>query len=537
MFRGTRLIKKRMDSASTTPFRNYGFDKKIPGALTKSRILESSSTPIISPSYPRGPYVFKNREYFIVAYETDPEALKKVVPRPLKPASNVVLYEWIKMPDSTGFGDYQESGTVIPCLLDGKPINYTAQMFLDCEPPIAAGREIWGFPKKYAEPEFKVVRDTIVGKLVYSGQTSALGTMSYKYKEINPDYAIASLTNPSCNLKLIPDVNFEPKIAQLIGYKLKDVKLKGAWEGPARLNLIPHATSPTADLPIRKVLGGKHYLADITLPYGEVLYDYIKNKDSHVDDPDPNVLSEKKILESGIMPLMSPSYNKGPILLGERTHFSIIYHSDPDLIREYVPDNVFVNDKGTLIAQWTSTSGNQGLGNYNKMDWMVPVSDRNGQQFLFQLASFLDSSSPITLGREVYGQPQKYGHPKIEVIRDTLNATLQYSGMHVATATMPFKQRELALDKAYSFLMTPRLVLKFIPNVEGNADIAQLVSIRNRQVNISSAYEGSGRLYIQDHANAPLGDLPTHDIGGAYHIVCSEELVHGKVEFDYLKGK
>lgn len=35
------------------------------------------------------------------------------------------------MPDSTGFGDYAESGTVIPCTFEGKEINYTLQMYLD----------------------------------------------------------------------------------------------------------------------------------------------------------------------------------------------------------------------------------------------------------------------------------------------------------------------------------------------------------------------------------------------------------------------
>ena len=80
-------------------------------------------------SYPRGPYHFKNREYFIVAYESDPEIIRRHVPRPLQPASNVVLYEWIKMPDSTGFGDYEETGTVIPCLLDGKEVLATVHEF------------------------------------------------------------------------------------------------------------------------------------------------------------------------------------------------------------------------------------------------------------------------------------------------------------------------------------------------------------------------------------------------------------------------
>ncbi|MGH8645030.1 MAG: acetoacetate decarboxylase [Gammaproteobacteria bacterium] len=102
-----------------------------------------ASMPIATPSYPRGSYRFIDREYFIVAYQSDPEAIREPVPEPLKPdARNTVLYEFIRMPDSSGFGDYTESGTVIPCVFRGQPINFTAQMYLDGEPPIAGGREI-----------------------------------------------------------------------------------------------------------------------------------------------------------------------------------------------------------------------------------------------------------------------------------------------------------------------------------------------------------------------------------------------------------
>ena len=70
-----------------------------------------------------------------------------MVPEPLEPdGSGTVVYEWIDMPDSSGFGAYQESGIVIPCLLDGKPVNYTAMMFLDIEPPITAGARSGAFP-------------------------------------------------------------------------------------------------------------------------------------------------------------------------------------------------------------------------------------------------------------------------------------------------------------------------------------------------------------------------------------------------------
>ncbi len=38
-------------------------------------------------------------------------------------------------------------------------------MYLDCDPPIAGGRELWGFPKKLASPSLKVEKDTLFGVL------------------------------------------------------------------------------------------------------------------------------------------------------------------------------------------------------------------------------------------------------------------------------------------------------------------------------------------------------------------------------------
>jgi acetoacetate decarboxylase len=140
---------KGVTSASTRAIRTPQFSssRARQGLLKKEDILSLSSTPHMSPSYPPGPYHFTDREYFIIAYESDMDKIQRVIPAPLKPKSNVVLYEWINM-DSTGLGFYKESGTVIPCVLpNGEEVNYTLQMFLDCESAIAAGREVYGFPK------------------------------------------------------------------------------------------------------------------------------------------------------------------------------------------------------------------------------------------------------------------------------------------------------------------------------------------------------------------------------------------------------
>src|ERR687883_183149 len=180
--------------------------------MKREQILHLPSMPVAGPSYPHGPYRFIDREYFIVVYESDEEAIREAVPEPLEPApGGVVYYEFIRMPDSSGFGDYTESGLVIPCTYEGQPCNFPPKISQNDAPPIAGGREIWGFPKKYAQPKLEIATDTLTGTLHYAGQLVAMGTMTYKHE--------------------------------------------------------PH------------VHDGRHFIADLTLPYGRVLYDYLREQE------------------------------------------------------------------------------------------------------------------------------------------------------------------------------------------------------------------------------------------------------------------
>ena len=43
----------------------------------------------------------------VVTYRTDPEALRAVIPAPLEMTQPIVKYEFIRMADSTGFGDLE----------------------------------------------------------------------------------------------------------------------------------------------------------------------------------------------------------------------------------------------------------------------------------------------------------------------------------------------------------------------------------------------------------------------------------------------
>lgn len=244
--------------------------------MKKSDIKNSAfAMPITNPAYPRGPYRFINREFFVITYETDMDALREVVPEPLEVTEPIVKFEFIRMPDSTGFGDYTESGQVIPVTYQGKKGSYVHAMYLDDEAPIASGREIWGFPKKLAKPSLKVVDETLIGRLKYASCQVAMATMGYKYHTLNSDEVLKSLLTPSYLLKIIPHVDGTQRICELVEYYLENVTVKGAWSGPADIFLTPHALAPVAKLPVKKVISGTHIMTDLTLPYGKVVFDYL----------------------------------------------------------------------------------------------------------------------------------------------------------------------------------------------------------------------------------------------------------------------
>ncbi len=231
--------------------------------------------PLTNPAFPIGPYRFTNREYMIITYRTDRAALERVVPAPLEILDDVVKYEFIRMPDSTGFGDYTESGQVIPVRHGGEIGGYVHSMFLNDHPPIAGGRELWGFPKKLANPCLEVEIDTLVGTLDYGKLRIAVGTMGYKHRTLPHDAVLAGLAEPAFLLKIIPHVDGSPRICELVRYYLQDITLKGAWTGPGALELHPHALAPIADLPVREIVSATHLVADLTLGLGEVVHDYL----------------------------------------------------------------------------------------------------------------------------------------------------------------------------------------------------------------------------------------------------------------------
>ena len=244
--------------------------------MTEDEVRSTAyAMPLTSPAYSKAPFRFVNREFVIVTYRTDPEALARVVPAPLRPAEPIVKYEFINMPDSSGLGSYTESGQVIPVTFNGTAGGFTHAMYLDSEAGIASGRELLGFPKVLAQPKLEVRNDALVGTLDYNGVRVATATMAYKYHELDLAAVRKTLEAPGFLLKILPNVDGTTRVCEIVKYHVEDLTVKGAWTGPASLELHPHCFAQVAKLPVLDVLSAVHILTDLSLGKAEVVHNYL----------------------------------------------------------------------------------------------------------------------------------------------------------------------------------------------------------------------------------------------------------------------
>jgi acetoacetate decarboxylase len=235
--------------------------------------------PLTSPSYPTGPHRFTGREYLILAYPTAEEALRRMVPAPLRPRGPEARFHFVRMPDSTGFGDYALAAQVVPVTLPGgEAAGYVHAMYVNSHAANSGGREIWGFPQKLARPSLAVERDTLVGRLEFGPVAVAQASMGFKHRSLPEEEALADLAAPGVLLKIMPHVDGSPRILELVRYRFGDIVFRGGWTGPAALALTPHALAPVAELPVLGPVTATHVVVDCTLELGEVIHDYLAGR-------------------------------------------------------------------------------------------------------------------------------------------------------------------------------------------------------------------------------------------------------------------
>jgi acetoacetate decarboxylase len=246
---------------------------------TIPNVLQSFSTPIDSPLVPKFPIQFRKTEIFTVFYRTNQENIRRILPEPLESISDLVIVHFYHMTDTDWFGEYYESAVQVEVQLKGTDIKgaYSPYLYLGNDGAVAAGREIYGQPKKGGHPTLKFAEDLIVGRVERNGIEILTGTMAYKQRRssIAELLEVAPFTQ-NINLKIIPNIDGSPAIHQLTARAFADLNVYECWRGPATMEIRPNAQAPVYKLPVREMYDGFYWVCDFTLTMGEVIYDYLK---------------------------------------------------------------------------------------------------------------------------------------------------------------------------------------------------------------------------------------------------------------------
>jgi acetoacetate decarboxylase len=236
-----------------------------------------SETPWGAPLVPRLPLRMRNTEILSVVYRTKAAAADRMVPAPLELLGDLVLVHLYRMHDADWFGRYGESAIQIPVRHPGSGTEgvYSPLLFVELDAAVAAGREIYGQPKKSGTIGIVPDGDLLVGRLRRNGIDVLTATTPYKQTPgTADDLERHAAFRTNVNLKVIPATDGSgAAVRELTARTLADVVVHEVWRGPGTLELRPNAQAPVHLLPVLEVLEAFHWVADFTLVYGEVLED------------------------------------------------------------------------------------------------------------------------------------------------------------------------------------------------------------------------------------------------------------------------
>jgi len=232
------------------------------------------STPDLSGLYGKPPFEYRDSAMLLVQFQTDPRALRRLVPPPLTPNKDAHMFVSVADFMCSGFGRYYEAHIFTHATFKRRPVNYSIYLILDNDVAIGGGREIWGFPKKLGRLAINM-KDDVVSATVERGGITLIESAVHLSEFGTPEELSGSaewITH-----KLVPSVSLEapPEVDQLTSTTLTNADVREVHKGPATLKFGASPADRVAEIPIKKVLGGYYYRTDFTLGDGKVAHDYL----------------------------------------------------------------------------------------------------------------------------------------------------------------------------------------------------------------------------------------------------------------------
>ncbi len=224
---------------------------------------------------------FYDAEMLVVYYKTKPEMIKKILPRPLKPAKDPIAVAFIAYYPRTNFGvTYHESALSVLAQHKGELGLYILSMPVDNDIAMAAGREYYGYPKKMANFHYKRDAESVEGWFERKGirivemkaKLTEEITLEEAIKMIN-EFGVEDFNLTIYNYKHFPApggdaiFDYDPRlIREKVQFNHKSIR-----KAEVDITLKPSADDPWAEVEIVEIIGSTFTIGDNKMLKGSVV--------------------------------------------------------------------------------------------------------------------------------------------------------------------------------------------------------------------------------------------------------------------------
>lgn len=248
--------------------------------------------------------------------------------------------------------------------------------------------------------------------------------------------------------------------------------------------------------------------------------------------------SIEDILQPGFStPWGAPMIPSFPFEFRNMEILTLAYRSSPEAINKHLPPPL-VSTSDIVMVHIYNMNDPDWIGPYNESNIMIGCclkeTDIAGG---YSPYLFLNNSIGISHGREIHGQPKKYGQPKIEFRNDLIIGTIHRNGLNILTGTLAYKQNRDEVSSINNYFdFSTNLNLKVVDHIDNRPAIRQLTSRKITDLTVHECWSGPCTIELRPNAQAPLHRLPVLEMLTGFYWRADFTLVKGEIIYDYLKN-
>jgi acetoacetate decarboxylase len=223
--------------------------------------------PDVSPLYPPLPYRYHGYRKLTVVARAAARDLAAILPEPFELSDDRFEVFFMDAPKVDGLRPYAEAGLVVQCRYRDRIGGHVAFEYVTTDDSLAAGREIWGYPKKIATVKLWDEAGKTYGTCSREGMLLAAATFAPGRPQFD-----SPVMHPRLQVKRIPPAELgRGPAAQIIWNELTEVVTESLVWGDATLELGHALGDELSALQPIEILGAQIVVGDFLLGYGQIV--------------------------------------------------------------------------------------------------------------------------------------------------------------------------------------------------------------------------------------------------------------------------